>query len=81
MLHVLVPLVLLVVVIAAIVASYWGGLIALVLGVAFILYAARARQGDRSVGTIERGRRQEPTGTVRSGSAGVETANQRQGQE
>ena len=36
---------------------------------------------DRSVATIERGRRTEPSGQVRSGSAGVETSNQRQGQE
>jgi hypothetical protein len=81
MVYLLVVLVAIVVAVLFFVTSFWGGAIALVLGILFLLYVASARRNDRSVGTIERGRRQEPTGQVRSGSAGVETSNQRQGQE
>jgi heme O synthase-like polyprenyltransferase len=70
-----------IIVVLFLVTSWWGGVIGLVAGVAFLVYAAAARRNDRSVATIERGRRQEPTGNVRTGSAGVETSNQRQGQE
>jgi hypothetical protein len=70
-----------IVIVLFLVASWWGGLIALVVLGALLLYIVVARRQDPSVGTIERGRRREPTGTVRSGSAGAETANQRQGQE
>jgi hypothetical protein len=63
------------------VASWWGGIIGLVVLGALLLYIAVARKENPDVGTIERGRRREPTGTVRSGSSGAETANQRQGQE
>jgi uncharacterized protein (DUF58 family) len=81
MLYVLVPLIVIVVAILFFVTSFWGGAIGLVLGILLILYLVSARKTDPSVGTIERGRRQEPTGTVRSGSPGVTTSNQRQGQE
>ena len=74
-------IVLLLAVIAGILLTWWGGLIVLVAGILFLFYLASARKTDPSVGTIERGRRTEPTGQVRSGSAGVETSNQRQGQE
>ena len=74
-------IVLAIVVVLFLVTSWWGGIIALVLGALFLVYAAGARRNDRSVATIERGRRTEPTGNVRTGSAGVETSNQRQGQE
>jgi heme O synthase-like polyprenyltransferase len=74
-------IVLAIVVVLFLVTSWWGGIIALVLGALFLVYAAGARRNDRSVATIERGRRTEPTGKVRTGSAGVETSNQRQGQE
>jgi heme O synthase-like polyprenyltransferase len=70
-----------IIVVLFLLTSWWGGAIALVAGLLFLVYAAAARRNDRSVATIERGRRTEPTGQVRSGSAGVETSNQRQGQE
>ena len=68
-------------VVAFLIASWWGALVVVVLGGFGLVYMAAARRRDPSVGAIERGRRREPTGTVRSGSADVETANQRQGQE
>jgi hypothetical protein len=68
-------------VVAFLIASWWGAVVVLVLGGFGLVYMAAARRRDPSVGAIERGRRREPTGTVRSGSADVETANQRQGQE
>jgi membrane protein implicated in regulation of membrane protease activity len=74
-------LVLVLAVAAGILLTWWGGLVVLIAGVLFLVYLASARKSDPSVGTIERGRRTEPTGQVRSGSAGVETSNQRQGQE
>ena len=70
-----------IIVVLFLVTSWWGGVIALVLGIGFLVYTAGARRNDRSVATIERGRRTEPTGEVRSGSSGVTTSNQRQGQE
>jgi uncharacterized protein (DUF58 family) len=60
--------------------TWWGAAIVLVLGVMLVLYLGAARQENPSVGTVETGRR-EPTGTPRSASGGVETANQRTGQE
>jgi hypothetical protein len=78
---ILVPLVVILVAVLFLVASYWGGAIGLVVGILALLYFASARKSDKSVGTIERGRRTEPTGQVRSGSSGVTTSNQRQGQE
>jgi uncharacterized protein (DUF58 family) len=74
-------IVLILAVLAGILLTWWGGLIVLIAGILFLLYLASARKRDPSVGTIERGRRHEPTGQVRSGSAGVTTSNQRQGQE
>jgi hypothetical protein len=70
-----------IVIVVFLVATWWGGIIALVVLGALLLYMAIARREDRSVGTIERGRRREPTGRVRAGGSGAETANQRQGQE
>jgi len=67
--------------IAFLILSYWGAAIVLVLGIAFAIYAAVARGQDRSVATIERGARREPTGVPRSGSADAETANERVGQD
>jgi hypothetical protein len=69
-----------IVIILFLVASWWGGIIALVVLGGLMLYIAVARRQDPSVGTIERGRRREPTGRVRS-ATGAETANRRQGQE
>jgi hypothetical protein len=74
-------IVLILAVLAGILLTWWGGLIVLIAGILFLFYLASARKSDPSVGTIERGRRQEPTGQVRSGSPGVTTSNQRQGQE
>jgi hypothetical protein len=70
-----------IVIVLFLVATWWGGILALVVLGALFLYILVARRQDPSVGTIERGRRREPTGTVRTGSSGAETANQRQGQE
>jgi hypothetical protein len=70
-----------IVLIVFLVATWWGGIIALIVLGALMLYIAVARRENPSVGTIERGRRREPSGRVRSGGAGAETANQRQGQE
>jgi hypothetical protein len=70
-----------IVVVAFLVTAWWGGIIALVVLGALMLYIFAARRENPSVGTIERGRRREPTGRVRTGSAGAETANERQGQE
>jgi membrane protein required for beta-lactamase induction len=64
-------------VIAFWIASWWGGVIVLVLGVLAAMYIAGARSQDRSVGAVETGARREPTGRPRSGSAGAETANER----
>ena len=78
---VIVILMIILAVIAFFILSYWGAAIVLVLGIAFAVYTAVARKQDRSVATIERGARREPTGVPRSGSGDAETANQRVGQE
>ena len=63
------------------VATWWGGIIALAILGALFLYLMAARRQDPSVGSIERGRRREPTGTPRANRSGIETANRREGQE
>jgi hypothetical protein len=57
----------------------WGApvfLLAILLGGGYLLLA---RRGDASVGTIERGRKTEPTGKPRKASGGADTANERVG--
>jgi uncharacterized protein (DUF58 family) len=76
-------LLLVVVVLAALaffVLSWWGAAIVLVLGVLLVLYLGAARRENPSVGRVESGRR-EPRGTPSAAHDGVETANQRVGQE
>ena len=81
MLYVVMLVVVALAVLASFIIAWWGGPILVLLGIGLLLYLSAARKQDRTVGTVETGRRREPTGTVRSGSADVETANQRQGQE
>ena len=71
---------------AIVAAAFWiggwgGGIVALIVLGAALIYIAVARRKDPTVGTIERGRRREPSGRVRSGHSGAETANERTGQE
>jgi hypothetical protein len=68
-------------VIALWIASWWGAVIVLVLGVIAALYIAGARRQDQSVGVVETGARREPHGRTRSSSAGAHTANERVGQD
>ena len=81
MLYVVFTILVALIVVAFFIASWWGAVVVLILGGFGLIYMTVARRRDPSVGAVERGRRREPTGTVRSGSADVETANQRQGQE
>ena len=77
---ILTGLVVLIGVFAVFLLAQWG-LVVFVLGAVVLgLYLLVARRKDPSVGTIERGRRTEPTGTPRKASGGVETANDRVGQ-
>ena len=68
-------------ILAFFILAWWGLPIALVLGVLAAIYIAQSRKsaGPRA-GTIETGRRQEPTGMPRKSSGGAETANERVGQ-
>jgi hypothetical protein len=79
MLYLMLPLAAGIAIVAFLVASWWGGLIALALGALLIAYLVVARRENPEVGTIETARK-EPTGTPRSASAGAETANERVGQ-
>ena len=80
MLVIIAVIVVIIAVVALFIGAWWGAPIALVLGVVAALYMARARKEDASVGTIESGRRNEPTGVPRKCSGGAETANERVGQ-
>jgi predicted secreted protein len=80
MTYVLLAIVAVLAALAFLLLTWWGAAIVLVLGAILVLYVSAARKGDLSVGTVESGPR-EPTGTTRSATGGVETANQRVGQE
>jgi hypothetical protein len=68
-------------VVALFVFAWWGIPILLVAGVLLLVHVMSSRKSEGpSAGTIERGRRTEPTGTPRKGSGGAETANERVGQ-
>jgi phosphatidylglycerophosphate synthase len=68
-------------VIALFVGAWWGVPILLVAALIAGFYVAAARKRDPSVGTIERGKRAEPTGAPRKATGGTgETANERVGQ-
>ena len=58
----------------------WGMPFSLVIGAVVIAYVLSARKSGQPVATVERGRRQEPTGMPRKSTSGVETANERVGQ-
>jgi hypothetical protein len=61
--------------------AWWGLPIAVVLGALVLLYVLQSRKSaGPDAGTIETGRRTEPTGTPRKASGGAETANERVGQ-
>jgi hypothetical protein len=68
-------------VVALLIFAWWGIPILIVAGVLIAVHVISSRnsEGPRA-GTIERGRRHEPTGTPRKASGGAETANERVGQ-
>jgi hypothetical protein len=66
---------------AFVVLAWWGLPIAAVLGVLALVYVLQSRKSrGPAAGTIETGRRTEPTGTPRKAAGGAETANERVGQ-
>jgi hypothetical protein len=68
-------------ILAFFVLAWWGLPIAAVLGLLAALYIAQSRKSaGPGAGTIETGRRQEPSGMPRKSSGGAETANERVGQ-
>jgi hypothetical protein len=68
-------------ILAFFILAWWGLPIAAVLGLVAGLYIAQSRKtAGPDAGTIERGRRREPTGVPRKSSGGAETANERVGQ-
>jgi hypothetical protein len=68
-------------VVTVVLFGVWGFPFTLVIGALILGYIFTARKRDGSVATVERGGRPEPTGVPRKSPGGVETANQRQGQE
>lgn len=60
--------------------TVWGIPIAIVAVLLLVAIFVRARQKDPTLGTWERGRGVEPTGTPRKARGGAETANERVGQ-
>ena len=68
-------------IVALLIGIWWGAVILVIAAVGFFAYMTVARKEGEPVGTIERGRRAEPTGTPSSSSAGAETANERVGQD
>jgi hypothetical protein len=68
-------------VVALFVLAWWGLPILAVAAVLVLIHIMASRNSEGpSAGTIESGRRTEPTGTPRKGSGGAETANERVGQ-
>ena len=66
-------------IVAVVLFGVWGFpvvLLAILVGVGYLI---AARRSDSSIGTIERGRKIEPTGKPRKASGG-DTANERVGQ-
>jgi hypothetical protein len=68
-------------VVALFILAWWGLPILAVAAVLALIHimSSRRSRGPRA-GTIERGRRTEPTGTPRKASGDAETANERVGQ-
>jgi hypothetical protein len=63
------------------VLAWWGLPFLALAGVLLLVHVMGSRKSEGpQAGTIERGRRTEPTGTPRKGSGGADTANERVGQ-
>lgn len=60
--------------------SVWGAPVVLLIVLGVVAYLTLGRKGDKSLGTIERSKRHEPTGRPRAASGSADTANRRQGQ-
>jgi hypothetical protein len=68
-------------VVALFILAWWGLPILAVAAVLALIHVMGSRKSEGpQAGTIERGRRTEPTGTPRKASGGAETANERVGQ-
>jgi hypothetical protein len=68
-------------VVALFVLAWWGLPILAVAGVLLLIHVMSSRKSEGArAGTIERGRRNEPTGAPRKASGDAETANERVGQ-
>jgi cytochrome c-type biogenesis protein CcmH/NrfF len=66
-------------VLAFLVLGLWGIPVLIVAALALIVFAVTARKRDPDFGTVERGRRMEPTGRTRKGSGGAQPTNDRVG--
>ncbi len=66
--------------IAVTVFGIWGMPFSIFIAAILIGYVISARRSGQPVATVERGRKQEPTGMPRKASSGAETANERVGQ-
>jgi hypothetical protein len=66
-------------VVALLIFSVWGLPVVAVVVLALVAYLIAGRRGDGSVGTIERGRRPEPTGRPRKATGGAQPTNERVG--
>jgi cytochrome c-type biogenesis protein CcmH/NrfF len=64
---------------AFLVLSLWGIPVVIVVALALIVLAVTARKRNPDLGTVERGRRVEPTGRTRMGSGGAQPTNDRVG--
>lgn len=68
-------------VVALFVLAWWGlPILAVAAALALVHVMSTRKTAGPDAGTIERGRRTEPTGTPRKASGGAETANERVGQ-
>jgi membrane protein implicated in regulation of membrane protease activity len=68
-------------VVSLFVLAWWGlPFLAIAAVLALLHVTASRKSAGPDAGTIERGRRTEPTGTPRKATAGAETANERVGQ-
>ena len=66
---------------AVLLLAWWGLPIIAVIAVLAVVYVIQSRKSaGPAAGTIETGRRTEPTGTPRKAAGGAETANERVGQ-
>ncbi len=60
--------------------SIWGLPVIVATVLVLALYVVMGRRGDGTVGTFEKQRQPEPTGTPRKASGAADTANERVGQ-